>query len=120
MKTKIAIFLVSFCAVSLNALAAQPASKKTAKTTAAPRQLTIPKDAVHNPDGTYTYTDKQGRKWLYVNTPFGLSRSELKDSPADAVPSAAVTRAIDKGDMVRFERPSPFGTMSWEKKKAEL
>ncbi len=36
--------------------------------------LTIPKDAVSNPDGTWSWTDKQGKKWIYAKTPFGVSR----------------------------------------------
>jgi hypothetical protein len=103
---------------------AQATNKKTKKAAApkaAPRvePVTIPKDAVPLPGGSFSYTDKNGKKWIYTNTPFGVSRVEDMGPP----PAAGVdpnTKAIDKGDVVRFERPSPFGTMTWEKKKTEL
>ena len=47
-----------------------------------PVSVTIPKDAVQNADGSYSYTDKQGKKWLYRNTPFGVARSEDKGPKA--------------------------------------
>jgi len=81
----------------------------------------VPKDAVPNADGSYLWTDKVGKRWTLVNTPFGISRSPADDLPAAAV-AAPLTeiKAIDKGDMVRFERQSPMGPMAWEKKKADL
>jgi hypothetical protein len=98
-------------------------SKKVAapaKTATTPQPLTIPKDAVANANGTFTWTDKQGKKWNYVQTPFGVMRSEISASPAsDASPLAGV-KAFDEGDKVRFERPSTFGPIKWEKNKTEL
>jgi hypothetical protein len=83
--------------------------------------VTIPNDAVPNSDGkTYTYTDKDGKKWTYAKTPFGVVKTPAADKPSGARTSSNSTKAIDKGDTVRFERPSPFGIMSWEKKKSEL
>jgi hypothetical protein len=83
--------------------------------------VTIPNDAVPNSDGkTYAYTDKDGKKWVYTKTPFGVVKTPAVDRPAGARTDSNSTKAIDKGDTVRFERPSPFGTMSWEKKKSEL
>ena len=36
-------------------------------------------------------------------------------------PSAATAvKATDHGDTVLFEKPSPFGTQKWEKKKSEM
>jgi hypothetical protein len=115
---KIVVFL-AFAAV---AFAAEPAKKK-AKPAPAPQAVTIPKDAVPNADGnSYTYTDKDGRKWIYAKTPFGIMKSPASET-ADAAPTAldpATTKAIDKGDSVRFEKPGPFGTIAWEKKKTDL
>jgi hypothetical protein len=72
--------------------------------------------------GTYTFTDAQGKKWIYRKTPFGLAR--LEDKPADtkaAAPAGGlVTTATEDGDIVRFERPGPFGMYRWQKKKTEL
>jgi hypothetical protein len=118
MKTTITIaflFAAAICA---------PAADKDPDTAKTPAALTIPKDAVLNPDsGTYSYTDKQGKKWIYARTPFGITRAPYTDQPAGgaaAKPDPNGIRAIDKGDTVRFERPTPFGPMGWEKKKSEL
>ena len=102
---------------------ARAADQKDRKQTAAPppQTVTIPKGAVANPDGlTYTWTDQAGKKWIYTKTPFGVMRSSQTDEAAEPRVDMNSTKAIDKGDSVRFERPSPFGTVSWEKKKTEL
>ena len=87
-----------------------------------PAELTLPAGATMVEPGTYTFTDAQGKKWIYRKTPFGLAR--LEDKPADttaAAPSASlVTTATEDGDTVRFERPGPFGMYRWQKKKTEL
>jgi hypothetical protein len=116
---KITIVLITLCGA---AICAQAETKKKGKTAPAPQVLTIPKDAVQNPDGTYSYTDKEGKKWTYAKTPFGLMKTASPDTPAsaDTPVSSTSIKAIDKGDTVRFERPSPFGPMGWEKKKSEL
>lgn len=110
---KSAIAAVLIC----SAITVQAADEK--KTAAAPPPaITIPKDAVANPDGvTYTWTDKDGKKWVYAKTPFGIMKSPAAAQTSDAT---VPTKAIDKGDTVRFERSSPFGTMAWEKKKTDL
>ncbi len=105
---------VLFAADGTDKKADKPATKRTV--------VTIPKDAVKNPNGTYSYTDKDGRKWTYTNSPFGVMKTSSGDTDSHLVPadSGAAVKVIDKGDTVRFERPSPFGTMSWEKKKSDL
>jgi hypothetical protein len=97
------------------------ADKKTKKTPAAaePQANTIPAAAVADADGVYHYTDKQGKKWLYRKTPFGIQKTEDK-LPVAAAPEEDPTTAVEQGDVVKFERPSPFGTKRWEKKKTEL
>jgi hypothetical protein len=89
----------------------------------ASQPLPIPAEAVLGADGDYHYTDTQGKKWLYRKTPFGVTRME--DTPqftstraADA--SGAGIKAMEDGDIVRFERQGPFGLWKWEKKKSEL
>jgi hypothetical protein len=109
--------IILFAAATL----APAADDDPKKADPSPRGVTIPKDAVQNPDGkTYSYTDKDGKKWTYAKTPFGVMKIAAKDKPSDATTDLNSTKAIDKGDTVRFERPSPFGMVSWEKKKSEL
>ena len=56
------------------------------------KSLTIPKDAVANADGTWSYTDKQGKHWTYSNTPFGVSRAS-----ADVATNAKLPAGLPKG-----------------------
>ena len=119
------VILASLVAIALSASAATDKdTKKQDAKPAANNQVTIPKDAISNGHGGYIWTDKEGRKWLFVNTPFGVSKTaynesaELASPPQPAKPDP--TKVIDHGDTVRFERPTPFGTKVWEKKKSEL
>jgi hypothetical protein len=109
----------------LVALADQPAAKKdrAKKAPVPPAELTIPAGAKMVEPGTYTFTDEQGKKWIYRKTPFGVAR--LEDKPADtttapAIPAGSEITAKEDGDTVRFERPGPFGVYKWQKKKSEL
>jgi hypothetical protein len=123
MKMKCVIAAVILFAVTLGAQTNDGKDKKSMKKTAAPapQALTIPKDAVPNSDGvSYIWTDKQGKKWVYAKTPFGLTKFPAPDTASSSGPDLSTTKAIDKGDTVRFERPTPFGPTSWEKKKADL
>jgi hypothetical protein len=101
---------------------APKATKKTVAakkaTTAAPKPLIIPTDAVANGDGTYAWKDKQGKNWTFVKTPFGVMKSETSATTASG--SLTGVKAFDEGDKVRFERPSPFGPIKYEKNKTEL
>jgi hypothetical protein len=137
MKNSLLVCLLVFS----TALTAQTNSKKT--TAPAPRTASaepkIPAGAVKSADGSYKYTDKNGKTWTYRETPFGVSKSEDKTVDATATPfgkskeptvapqpaaskpgDIANTKAFDEGDTIRFERPSPFGTSVWRKKKSEL
>jgi hypothetical protein len=120
------IVIIALSAVAVTASAADNKKKTTAPAKpAAPtvQPLVIPTDASPNPDGTYAYTDKAGKKWIYSKTPFGISKVEDMRGTAPAMPAAPVgqfVKAFDNGDTVKFERQSPFGTTKWEKKKTEL
>ena len=102
--------------------------KTTAATAAKPapptaKPLVIPPDAVPNPNGTYAYTDKAGKNWIYSKTPFGISRIEdMGAAPSGFVttPKEQLIKSTDAGDTVKFERQTPFGTTKWEKKKSEM
>jgi hypothetical protein len=114
--TVTALFAAAFCAQ-----AKDKKSDRTATTAPARAVPSIPKDATKNADGTYSYTDKDGKKWLFVNTPFGVMKNAVTEDAADRQPvPTAATKVIDKGDSVRFEQPGPFGPIAWEKKKSDL
>jgi hypothetical protein len=100
------------------------------KPAAAPRvapRLTIPKDAVEAEPGSFHYTDAQGKKWIYRQTPFGVARLPAPDGktapesqPATVPDPSAGVKATPDGDTIHFERPSPFGVYRWEKNKSDL
>ena len=91
------------------------------KITKIPPSPTIPKDATPLPDGSFRYVDKAGMKWIYRQTPFGVSKTEerIVAPPVQKV-SDDPTRSKDMGDSVQFTRPTPFGDKVWTKKKTEL
>jgi hypothetical protein len=104
---------------------------KTATSSQPAGQITIPKGAVLDPkDGNYHYTDKNGRKWVYMMTPMGPSRWEDKGPSAQITPAHPPSsnrfsadpnlKAVDQGDTVKFVRTTPFGPQTWTKKKADL
>ena len=92
----------------------------TAATAETPK-VEIPAGAVQGRDGAYRYTDGlTGKKWIYRRTPFGVARVE--DKPVAARPPEVPPgmTATEDGEAIRFERPSPFGTYRWQRKKTEL
>jgi len=98
-----------------------------AKQTSAQPEVTLPSGANETAPGTYSYTDAQGRKWIYRKTPFGLAKFEDKPIPdiTGAMPQnpdkpKESTKAIEDGDSIRFERSGPFGSYRWKRKKTEL
>ena len=102
--------------------AAEPQAKKPAPATPAKR-VEIPAGAEEREPGRFFYTDKDGKKWIFVRTPFGISRTEDKpgaSSPAEPAVPLANVKVTESGDTVMFERPSPFGAMKWKKNKANL
>src|SRR6266568_8903380 len=108
--------VAALAVVSLQAEVAPGTKKAAAKKTTAPtiEPLKLPTGAVQVDAVTYTYTDAKGKKWIYRQTPFGLSRAE--DKPAAPVANTAPINitATDAGDTVKFERPGPFGVYRWE------
>jgi hypothetical protein len=83
-------------------------------------KVEVPAGAVKAGDGSFHYTDRQGKKWIYRQTPFGMSRAEDRPVEAMAVEVPPGMKATDDGDAVRFERPGPFGTYRWQRKKTDL
>jgi hypothetical protein len=106
--------------------------KKAAPSSQTAGVMTIPKGAVlDQKDGNYHYTDKSGKKWVYMMTPMGSSRWEDKGPAAAAAPppqhpssnrfsADPNLKAVDQGETVKFVRSTPFGAQSWTKKKSEL
>ncbi len=87
----------------------------------APPFYGVPDGAVRNANGTYSWTDKDGKKWIYMNSPFGLSRvAAPESSDSEPAPATSEWKVTDKGDSVRFERKGPMGNVVWEKKKTDL
>ena len=100
---------------------------KASQSSPASGGVTVPKDAVLVETGTWRWTDPQGRKWLFRQTPFGIAkidesqrqRSAADDAKLDAQLIESI-KAVEKGDEIAFERPGPFGTYRWKRKKSEL
>jgi hypothetical protein len=98
-------------------------TRSTAAAVQAARVVVIPKAAVASPDGSFVWTDKAGQKWAFWNTPFGVVKNPVADPAppsAAAVTTDALTKVVDKGDTVRFERTTPFGISAYEKQKSAL
>jgi hypothetical protein len=121
------IILIFVSTLMLSASDPQTAKKTTPPAPAKGiKPLEIPKEAVETEPGTFRYTDSDGKKWIYRKTPWGVAR--LEDKPADGATAAADKpaetstgiKAVEDGDVVRFERPGPFGPYRWQKKKSEL
>jgi hypothetical protein len=116
--------LILFILVSLSLAASEPQQKKA--TTPTPvKKLEIPAGAVEQEPGRYSYTDADGKKWLYTKTPFGVMRLEAKDGDVKLSGEKADdvfvnTKITVEGDVVKFERPGPFGIYKWQKKLKEL
>jgi hypothetical protein len=100
--------------------AATPANQKPSAATVKP--VEIPAGAVEFEPGSYRATDAAGKTWIYRKTPFGVARMEDKPDVKRAEPPAEeeYIKVTEAGDTLKFERPSPFGTYKWEKKKSEI
>jgi hypothetical protein len=92
-----------------------------AENAAGPAENKVPAGAKAVGPGTYSYTDAQGKPWIYRETPFG---GVYKLAPADVAMPAAQdanpTTATELGDSVRFEHRTPFGVTVWTRKKSDL
>src|SRR5215472_18165657 len=85
----------------------------------APKRLAVPQGAVATSPSTYSYTDTEGKKWVYHTSPFGVTR-EPEGSPQRFTRDFSNVKATEQGDRIHFERPTPFGPFRWQTKKSEL
>lgn len=120
--------VVALCAAEKPAAkkAVKPASRQSADRAQTTRKVTVPPGAVETGPGTWSHTDRQGRKWVYRDTPFGIARFEEKEQKEDAAAASSrkseseSVKAFDDGEFVRFERQGPFGVYKWRSNKKEL
>lgn len=97
--------------------------KAAAETAAAPKAetITLPPGAVQVNELSWQYIDKQGKKWIYMKTPFGMMR-QLDQPVAQAATPAAdpadLIQVKQEGSTLHFSRPTPFGNHSWSKPAA--
>lgn len=101
----------------------KPAAQKERPSPAADKRLALPKDAIETAPFTWRWTDKEGKRWVYRQTPFGLVRFEERDAElaAEAAPEGRPPlEAYEEGERVRFERLTPFGKQRWYRSKSEL
>ena len=129
MKTWICVIFASVAALSAAEKPAakdpdKPAAAKAAPAPRAPAVVTVPAGAVKTEAGNWHYTDPQGRKWIYRQTPWGMAKFEESQTVTPSAESRAreleLLRAFEDGDAVRFERPGPFGTFRWSRPKSQL
>ena len=119
MKNALTILLLMAFGLAAQAPAGTGAKTAAAKKTSTVKAVTIPADAIATPNGSYSWTDKQGKRWLFVKTPFGIMKSEAIPTTTDSTPMTGV-KAFDDGDKVRFETATPFGVVKREKNKTDL
>jgi len=108
--------------VALPLLAVTAEQKKPPARPAQPAGPTsIPKEAKQIEPHTWRYTDSQGKTWIYRKTPFGVVRyiEPVSEAKAEEEIPKGMT-AVEEGDSIRFERPTPFGKHRWTRKKTEL
>lgn len=137
MKKAVLILMASLGATSMVALAADepvvnktpPSKKASAKKPAVPSDSVmarLPAGAKAVGPNEWSYTDPQGKKWIYRRTPFSLAKLDAAQDAAVSAESASdrsmleSTKAEDAGANVRFSRPGPFGPLRWTAAKTEL
>lgn len=81
-----------------------------------------PKGAVQVEPGLWRHKDEKGKVWMYRRTPFGLAKfaPDAGDMSKSDKAEAEFLKAEDGGDVVKFERKTPFGVSKWTRKKTLL
>jgi len=112
-------------AIAIHAPAGEkkPSSGKTATSTkksSAPKGITIPAGAEQIEPGLYRHREASGQVWLYRDSPFGVVKFQEQKIEAAAQKEERPIDVEDLGETLRFHRQTPFGRVSWTKKKTEL
>ena len=82
----------------------------------------VPAGAKQIGQNRYRYT-ANGKNWIYVRTPFGLSKHEetAEDKAEPAADAADPQLTIEEdGDVLHFRRKNLFGESRWTRRKSEL
>ena len=120
------LVLAPLCAAEKPPAAKSGETKKANRAQAASPATAIPAGAIETSPGNWYYTDTQGKAWFYRKTPFGVARVEEKpvapdvDTARQQEAELKSIKAVDDGEMVRFERQGPFGVYKWSKPKTDL
>jgi hypothetical protein len=85
-----------------------------------PKPLEVPAGAVEFETGAFRHTDAQGVRWVYYKTPFGVTRIAEASIKPKPVPNYDDVKAVEDGNIIRFERPGPFGIFHWQREKSQL
>lgn len=110
---RFALLLLPLTLLAADGKKAAPAASKPAAASSG-----VPEGATEIAPQAWRYTDKDGKTWIYRQTPFGLMRAEEQQrKPSTETPSI---KATDLGDSVRFEQQTPFGVRAWTKSKKDL
>jgi hypothetical protein len=119
---KIMILLLVPCAmlVGQQTTKEKKPAPKAAPATATESAQKIPDGAKELEPYLYSYTDPQGKKWLYRQTPFGVVKWEDKPAAPAIIDNTNPVVITDLGDSVRFQWKTPFGDQKWVRKKSEL
>jgi hypothetical protein len=107
------------------AAAEAPSTKAAAQPDAARAAVAksgqIPAGAERISDAEFRYKRPDGKTVLYFKTPWGIMAIEEKPaSPGSDDAANKDVKATADGDVIRFERPTPFGMFRWQKKKTDL
>lgn len=74
-------------------------------------------DTRQTPFGPSKVTPQGGEN----RSPFSLSKESLaRDESKEPATDPTITKAVEQGGSIRFERSSPVGTFAWTRKKSEL
>ena len=99
----------------------QPAKTPPSPAAKAEPAQSIPAGAKLIEPNLYRSTDSKGKTWNYRQTPFGITKWE--ETPATTPAPQAKSEPVvitDQGGSYRFEKKTPFGAVTWTRKKTEL